>query len=197
MSQYIKDEIRLKIIDAAREEFLEKGFGKSSVRKITAVAKTSKSNLYNYFRDKDNLFCSVLGPTLKKIREGLEAVKQFNVPKSLDAYTKESQMKVVGVVYGFVAENIKNIRLLLFKSQGSSLEGFKQELLEKFTDNMCEWVKSINQEKDISRLFVRCVCNFYIGMVEQAILYGKPEEMQKFSHEFTDFIFYGWKGLLQ
>jgi AcrR family transcriptional regulator len=46
MVQFAKDEIRQKIIDTAREEFLEKGFEKASIRTITARAKTAKSNLY-------------------------------------------------------------------------------------------------------------------------------------------------------
>jgi AcrR family transcriptional regulator len=50
--QFAKDEIRDRIIDAARAEFLEKGFERVSIRTITARARTAKSNLYNYFKDK-------------------------------------------------------------------------------------------------------------------------------------------------
>lgn len=197
MVQYAKDEIRQRIIDVAREEFLQKGFEKASIRTITARAKTAKSNLYNYFNDKNDLFYSVLEPTVAEIRKGLEMVKQFNIPKGVDEYTLESQMYVINVVNQFVAENFTDIRLLLFKAQGSSLENFKYEILEIFTDNMCSWVKSIRPDKEISRLFVRSVCSFYLSLIEQAILYGKSEEMQRFRQEFTNFVYHGWKGVLQ
>lgn len=197
MVQFAKDEIRQRIIDTAREEFLQKGFEKASIRTITAGAKTAKSNLYNYYKDKNDLFCSILEPTVSNIQRGLELAKQFNVPKGIDEYTQESQMFVVGVVNKFVAENYTDVKLLLFKAQGSSLESFRYEFLEAFTDNMCSWAKSIKPDKDISRLFVRSACSFYLSLIEQAVLYGKSEEMQKFQQEFGKFVYHGWKGLLQ
>lgn len=197
MVQYVKDEIRQRIIDAAREEFLQKGFEKASIRVITTKARTAKSNLYNYFKDKNDLFYSVLEPAVVEIRRGLELVKQFNIPKGVNEYTQESQMYVVGIVDQFVSEHFTDVRLLLFKAQGSSLENFRHEFLEAFTDNMVSWVKSIRPEKNISRLFIRSVCSFYFSLVEQAVLYGKAEEMQDYKEEFTKFVYHGWKGILQ
>ena len=197
MVQFAKDEIRQRIIDTAREEFLEKGFEKASVRTITARAKTAKSNLYNYFSDKNDLFRSVLEPTIAKIRYGLELAKQFNVPKGVDEYTLQSQTYVIGAINRFVAENLTDVRLLLFKAQGSSLENFKYELLEAFTDNMHDWVRSIRPDRNISRLFVRSICSFYISLIEQAILYGKSEEMESFQKEATNFVYHGWRGIFQ
>ena len=197
MAQYAKDDIRQRIVDAARDEFLEKGFERASVRTITAKAKTAKSNLYNYFKDKNDLFCSVLEPTTARIREGLEMAKQFNTPKGVDEYTIESQMHVAGIVMRFVAENLSDVKLLLFKAQGSSLENYKYGLLEAFTDNMMNWTKSIKSGKEISRLFVRSICSFYLNLVEQMILNGEKEDVQKFMQEIARFVYHGWRGVLQ
>ena len=43
--QYAKDQIRQRIIDVAREEFLDRGFEKASIRTITSKAKTAKRYL--------------------------------------------------------------------------------------------------------------------------------------------------------
>ncbi|MDP4093480.1 MAG: TetR/AcrR family transcriptional regulator [Bacillota bacterium] len=197
MAQFAKDEIRQRIIDIAREEFLEKGFEKASIRTITAKAKTSKSNLYNYFNDKNDLFCSALELTITKIRKGLELAKQFNVPKDADEYTLKSQVFVVGAINRFVAENLADVKLLLFKSQGTSLESFKYEVLEVFTDNMYEWAKSIRTNREISKLFVRSICSFYLSLIEQAILYGNSAEMEEFQKQSTSFIYNGWRGIFK
>ncbi len=82
--QYEKEEIRRRILDAAKQEFLENGFEGASIRAIAAKAQTAKSNLYNYFKDKDALFCAVLEPTVLEIRNGLELAKQFNVPQEAE-----------------------------------------------------------------------------------------------------------------
>lgn len=195
--QYAKDDIRQRLLETARKEFLEKGFEKASIRTITTNAKTAKSNLYNYFRDKDDLFCWLLQSTTEKIRQGLESAKQFNVPKGLEAYTLESQSHVVAAVMQFVTENHMDIRLLLFKAQGSTLENFKYEVLDAFTDNMCSWVKSISPGKTVSRLLVGSICSFYLSLIEQSMLKGKPSDMQSLQKEFTCFVYHGWKGILQ
>lgn len=193
--QYAKDEIRQRIIDVAREEFLDKGFEKASIRTITSKAQTAKSNLYNYFKDKDDLFRAVLEPTMTEIRSGLEMAKQYNVPKETGDYTLSSQQLVIGVISKFVVQHTADVKLLLFKAQGSSLEGFKYEVLDAFTDNMYEWTRSIRTKKDVSRLFVRTVCSFYLNLIEQLFLVGTPADMAKFMNEISIFVYHGWKNV--
>lgn len=193
--QYAKDEIRQRIIDVAREEFLDKGFEKASVRTITSKAKTAKSNLYNYFKDKDDLFHAVLEPTTAEIQTGLELAKQYNMPKETEDYTFSSQQLVIGAITEFVAQHAADVRLLLFKAQGSSLEDFKYEVLDAFTDNMYEWTRSVRAKKDVSRLFVRTVCSFYLNLIEQLFLADPPADMPKFMDEITVFIYHGWKNV--
>lgn len=47
---------RQKIIDSARKEFAEKGYGLSSINTICADGDLSKGILYHYFKDKDELY---------------------------------------------------------------------------------------------------------------------------------------------
>ena len=189
------EEIRQRIIDAAREEFLDKGFEKASIRTITAKAKTSKSNLYNYFSDKDDLFCAVLEPVTTEIRTGLVLAKQYNVPKETGDYTFSSQQFVIGVISKYIAAHADDVKLLLFQAQGSSLAGFKYEVLDLFTDNMEEWTRSIHTKKEVSRLFVRTVCSFYLNMIEHLLLVGPPADMPQFMKEVSVFVYHGWKSV--
>ena len=193
--QYAKDEIRQRIVDAAREEFLDKGFEKASIRTITSKAKTAKSNLYNYFRDKDDLFRAVLEPAMNEIRTGLEMAKQFNLPKETEDYNLSSQQLVLGVIREFVERRMTDVRLLLFKAQGSSLEGFKYWVLDSFTDNMYAWTRSVHTKRDVTRMFVRTVCSFYLNLIEQLFLMGPPEDMAKYMNEISVFVYHGWKNV--
>jgi AcrR family transcriptional regulator len=193
--QYAKDEIRQRIIDVAREEFLDKGFEKASIRTITTKGKTAKSNLYNYFKDKDALFRAVLEPTTTEIQTGLKAAKQYNFPKGTEDYTLSSQQLVIGVISKFIAAHTTDVKLLLFKAQGSSLEGFKYEVLDAFTENMVEWSRSIRTKKEVSRLFVRTVCSFYLNMIEQLFLIELPADMAKYMNEISVFVYHGWKNV--
>lgn len=193
--QYAKDTIRQKILEIARGEFLEKGFERASIRSITAKAQTSKSNLYNYYPDKDALFCAVLTPTLNHIQAGLALAKQYNVPKEADDYTLSSQQYVIAAIYRFLVENADDARLILFRAQGSSLENFKYEVLDSFSENMIEWTASIHSKRPVSRLFVKTVCSFYFNMIEQLLREEAPTEITAFMREISDFIYYGWKNV--
>lgn len=54
--QVLKDEIQEKILQSSLELFLQHGFEKTSIEKIAKQAYISKSNLYNYFKSKDEIF---------------------------------------------------------------------------------------------------------------------------------------------
>jgi AcrR family transcriptional regulator len=49
-----------RILDAAREEFAERGIAGARVDRITAAARTNKAQVYGYFGSKDGLFEAVL-----------------------------------------------------------------------------------------------------------------------------------------
>ena len=62
--QIKKDEIKNKILEVARTEFQEKGFANASMRKIAKKAGISVSNIYNYFKRKDEIFKEIIYPTI-------------------------------------------------------------------------------------------------------------------------------------
>ena len=194
--QYAKDAIRRRVLEIAKAEFLENGFERASIRTIAAKAQTSKSNLYNYYSDKDALFRAVLEPTVQQIQAGLALAKQYNVPKGIEDYTPSSQDTVNTAIYRFLVNNADEARLLLFCAQGSSLENFQFEVLDSFSENMIEWAASIRSERPISRLFVKTVCSFYFNMIVQLLREEPPAEIPAFMREISDFIYHGWRSVL-
>ena len=64
--QIQKDNIRKKILEVARSEFIAKGFKDTSMRTIAKKGEVNLSNIYNYFSNKDEIFvrlwltCSML-----------------------------------------------------------------------------------------------------------------------------------------
>lgn len=196
--QFAKQEIRKRIIDAAREEFLKNGFQNASIRTITAQAKTSKSNLYNYFADKDALFQAVVEPTLSAIRQGLSVAMARNVSASPETYTLESQGEYIRIVMEFVYRNIADVKLLLFHAAGSSLEGFRVEVLDAFTDVLVDWLAKAMPDRTVSRFFVRCVASFYLKSIEELLLNDIPgEQVGMHFHEIITFVYGGWHAVMQ
>ena len=64
-----KGDIHRRILQAARGEFLQKGFKDTSMRTISRLSGVTLSNIYNYFRDKDEIFRAVLTPLLNAFEQ--------------------------------------------------------------------------------------------------------------------------------
>ena len=64
MAQVLKESQRKKILDAARQELLTKGYRDASMRRIAACAQMTAGNLYRYFSSKDELIRHITQPAL-------------------------------------------------------------------------------------------------------------------------------------
>jgi AcrR family transcriptional regulator len=58
---------RVRLLDAAREEFFAKGFGGATTREIAQAAGTTESALYRHFASKEQLFHDAVGGRLQEI----------------------------------------------------------------------------------------------------------------------------------
>jgi AcrR family transcriptional regulator len=197
MTQFVKEEIRQAILAAAREEFLKCGFEGASIRTVAANAKTAKSNLYNYYADKDALFAAVMGKTVEEIRQGLAAAKEESAGETAQTYTMASQGRYMGIVGQYVGTHTQDLSLLLFRSAGSSLAGFADEVADGFTDVLADWLSAFAPLRAPSRLFIRCVAGFYLEAVERMLL-AKPtaEQAAAYMGEFLKFVYGGWNAIL-
>ena len=67
--QTLKEDVREKIIDSAKNEFLEKGIERASMRDIAAGSGMTVGNLYRYFKNKEELNNIIVGKTLDEINK--------------------------------------------------------------------------------------------------------------------------------
>jgi AcrR family transcriptional regulator len=68
-----KEELRGKILQAAKELFMMKGFEDTSIRNIAEKIEYSPTTIYLYFKDKDDIFCELH-------KEGFMLLNQYFKP---------------------------------------------------------------------------------------------------------------------
>lgn len=65
--QYLKDEVKNRIISSALKEFSDKGFQDASMRQIAKDADVALGNMYRYFENKEILFNEIVSPAYNNI----------------------------------------------------------------------------------------------------------------------------------
>ena len=121
-----------RIVDAAKREFLDKGYVDASLRTIAAEADTSTNSIYVRFGDKEGLFSAIVEPVLNEMTERfLRIQERFHLmtpeeqaermPKYADGGTSE--------LIDYMYEHLEEFRLLLDASYGTRFHNFVDELV--------------------------------------------------------------------
>ena len=93
LMQYSKDDIQKEILKAAEKVFLENGFPKASMREIAQEAQVGLSNIYNYFKNKDDIFCTVVRPVISAFDRMLHEHHGRYGADIMEMYSTESLCK--------------------------------------------------------------------------------------------------------
>ncbi len=190
-----KIEIEKSILIAARAEFLAHGFENASIRMIALNAGTSKSNIYNYFSNKDALFCAVVAPGLTAFEALIgnigHDVQHFNTTDSIDVYKDMIEQFII-----LCFEHWDSFSLLFFKAAGSSLDGFKNMLTQKIAEIATSWVTTLWPGKSVSSMFYRASAGFCVSALEQLFGDRTAQNVEQYMDEFIKFLVGGWYALL-
>ena len=73
-------DVKQRLIEIGRKEFLEQGYVKASMRNISAAANVTTGAIYFFFHNKEDFFRAILGESRQKmVRMGMEI---FEVSRS-------------------------------------------------------------------------------------------------------------------
>jgi AcrR family transcriptional regulator len=130
--QYLKDDVKDNIIKAALKEFSEKGYRDSSMRVIARNADIVMGNIYRYFKNKETLFNSTVGPIYEQIA-GISAKVQAEIETMSGPWEDDQAIALIKRLYNQILETFSGhgteILILLDKSGGSPYENTKKELI--------------------------------------------------------------------
>lgn len=121
-----------RIVDAAKREFLDRGYVDASLRTIAAEADTSTNSIYVRFGDKEGLFSAIVEPVLNEMTERFIRIQERfhlmtpeeqaeRMPKYADGGTSE--------LIDYMYEHLEEFRLLLDASYGTRFHNFVDELV--------------------------------------------------------------------
>ena len=138
--QKLKEDIKQKIIDVGKKKFKKDGFENTSMKDIASEVGISTGNIYRYFLTKKHLLNEILDEMETEI-EGF-----FNeIPSN---YEDIKLHKLFDLIISFtlkIAKENNDTLKVMFNSQNESqFTGFKERILNLFTQKMITILKSTN-----------------------------------------------------
>jgi len=201
MTQYQKDHIRDSILKIAKEEFMSNGFNKTSMRTIAKKSSVSLSNIYNYFRNKDELLIAVMKPILDLITIGKKQMEEHE--KCHHRTDLEGHHEFILPAVDFVIENKEMLKLLAFKCNGSSLEKFREGLIEWYKGKANRIVEFNGNHHDlvnydVADIVIKSIATFWINFITEIIQMDITlDEARKSTLDMMTFTHSGWHGLAE
>jgi len=110
-----RDEIRRKIVDAARELFVREGYDRVTMRRIAEAIEYSATTIYNHFKDKDDLLEALCHEDFARL---LEALRTQPHPTSGVA-----QIRQLGLAYAQFGLSHPNHYRFMFLTPANHIDG--------------------------------------------------------------------------
>lgn len=199
-----KTNIRRTILQVAKQEFVAHGFKDAAMRSIAKKSGVTLSNIYNYFKNKDEIFCEVLQPLLHAFNQMSENHNSENY-LTIDVFTiKSYQRQMIDDFMAILRRNRAELKLLLFQSGGSSLEDFRDTFTDKQTKTGLEYMQLMKAKyphinSDISTFFIHTISSWWLTLLGEIVTHDELTEtdIETFLSEYVAFGTAGWKKLMQ
>ncbi len=196
----LKNEKYNSILQAARAEFIRKGFKDSSMRDIARNARVGLGNIYNYFGSKDEIFRILVKPAKEDI---FRFVTERHTAENVEAnhhstfgHFEEDVDAYIDLVINYKQE----LHLLLYQSEGSSMQDFRECFIEHLTQISYQYIelekKVYPHTREVSHFFIRTLSSWMVSIIGDIITHDldKPK-IREFFREYFRFEFAGWQEL--
>ena len=198
--QMLKKEIEERILNAARAEFTEHGFTRARMRSIAAMAGVSTGNLYTYFPNKDKLFCALIAPVVDQINEYVSYDRIAKQTNSGEGWMYDRHREFYREIADFHDRHRDDLKLLLFKSQGSSLEDFREDCIRKLdkTIPLCKDMLPYKEvDGKVDEFLWHSLHSFVINTFAEMTMHNlSREEMVQCAIDLATYTHYGWRAIV-
>ncbi len=200
-------ETKEKLLQSAKAEFLEKGYTAASLRTICKNAGVTTGALYFFFKDKEDLFASLVQAPLEKIM-GIVTDHYASEAEHIFEYMQRSNsenfeqsddyiasIQATKLLYSYYDEMI----LLLAKSQGSRFENCMDQFVsitEKHYAKMSEIICKNKHKPNMDAHVIHWISHVQIEAFGYLLTHVKSEEeAEKLLPHIIKYLTGGWYKL--
>jgi AcrR family transcriptional regulator len=122
-----------KLMQSAKEEFLTHGYKDASINRISLNAGVTSGAIYIRYKNKDEIFYSLVKPVIKSMEETINHYKgKYSALGKCQSWERLAVLDrdVFEWMIDFMFEHHDEFKLLICKSEGSSVSGFASSLID-------------------------------------------------------------------
>ena len=170
--QYLKKEIRDRILAAAVEEFKEQGYADASIRNIANNAEISLGNIYRYFTNKEALYFAVINPFMESIRQFVD--NDFS-------FANRDMKEISETLIAFIMQYSDEL-LIIRKGNSAHYETFISYIIGVIAQKVQELIQSVYpevNEKIQSNEFYAAIAEGFLTSFFKILQNGDTTEIQE------------------
>ena len=115
--QVLKDELRHKILLESEHLFLQRGYDRTSLQMIADKVNISKSNLYHYFKNKEELFYELTDSAADGLKRMILRFRSMRFDLNMDA--QEFRMLLTEEVLSLLLAEKYGLLLIMEQANGT------------------------------------------------------------------------------
>ena len=126
--QVLKDELRHKILLESEHLFLQRGYDRTSLQMIADKVNISKSNLYHYFKNKEELFYELTDSAADGLKRMILRFRSMRFDLNMDA--QEFRMLLTEEVLSLLLAEKYGLLLIMEQANGTRYENLRPVMIE-------------------------------------------------------------------
>ncbi len=171
--QVLKDELRHRILLESEQLFLQKGYDRTSLKLIADKVNISKSNLYHYFKNKEELFYELTDSAAEGLKQLILRIRD----KRSGPLTGAREFRVLfqeEVISLLLAEKYGLI-LIMEQGRGTRYESLRPSLIELIASVTAPLLADEENSDVMSKIIAG---NFVNGTVDILKMRVRPSEIR-------------------
>lgn len=178
--QIKKDDIRTSILAVAERLFIKRGYENTSLKMIAGSCNISKSNIYRYFRSKEEIYETIVGPARETIVSKAPLFfSQETINKSVMDKYREMPLVLAGLLSRY-----RSAILIMLRSEGGKDRMMIEKLITDSFVNSCP-IEMSGAKELISKMLI-------FGLTDILLKYSDEEDLLR---ELRSLICYHYLGL--
>jgi len=191
-----------RLLECAREEFLNYGYERASIQNICIDAGVTTGALYKRFDGKEGIFCALVEPTVEELNRWREKVDEMHYRLLTEGRMDERKdeiVKIYGLLLEYAYSKFDDMKLLFCKSKGTRYECFLEEFVKKDRESSMEFIKEMEKqgikvnipEEDEMAILLKCHWEALCEVIKQDF---PKEKATDYGRKVVNF--FGWPNIL-